>query len=145
MTPRIPPPFIFEKSKRVVYYIYIMEDIMLEIKNVLEAERLLTARMVDSILRASQMSSYATPEMQEMFSQWLSLVGEQVLRESREAEGSRKGECDVPAIARSIGVSEATVFSLLGFLHRSGRIRVETVRFSSGDGKNSEVCSCLTE
>ena len=117
-----------------------MEDIELAIKNVLDSERLLTARMVDSILRASQMASHATPEMQEMFSQWLSLVGEQVLREAGE-----KNECDIPAVARTIGVSEATVFSLLAYLHRSGRIRVESVRFSDGDGKNSESCSCFTQ
>jgi predicted transcriptional regulator len=89
------------------------------------------------------MASYATPEMQDMFNRWLGLVGEQVLREA--GESSQKGECDVSAIARSIGVSESTVFSLLGFLHRSGRIRVETVRFSSGDGKNLEACPCLAE
>jgi hypothetical protein len=117
-----------------------MEDnIELDIKNVLDTERLLTARMVDSILRTCQMASYATPEMQEMFSQWLGLVGEQVLRECAESS------CDVEAMARTIGVSESTIFSLLGFLHRSGRIRVETVRFTDGDGKNSEACSCLTK
>ena len=115
-----------------------MEDIELMIKNVLDSECLLTARMVDSILRASQVASYATPEMQEMFSQWLGLVGEQVLRENGE-----KGECDVSATASHIGVSEATIFSLLGYLHRSGRIRVKTVVFSNGDGKNTEACSCL--
>ena len=115
-----------------------MEDMTLEIKNVLDTERLLTARMVDSILRANQMASYATPEMQEMFGQWLSLIGEQVLREVGE-----KGECDVPALARSIGVSEGTIFSLLAYLHRSGRIRVETVRFTSGGGENLEACPCL--
>ena len=126
-----------------------MEDIALEIKNVLDSERLLTARMVDSILRASQIASSATPEMQEMFNQWLNLVGEQVLREvgvsSQGIQENEKSECDVSTVARSIGVSEATIFSLLVFLHRSGRIRVETVRFSNGDGKNSEACSCLTE
>ena len=115
----------------------IMEDIMLEIKNVLDAERLITARMVDSILRTSQVAGHATPEMQEMFNQWLNLVSAQILREGQE------GECDVPAVARKIGVSEATIFSLLGFLHRCGKIRVETVNFSSGDGKNLETCSCL--
>jgi len=121
-----------------------MEDITLEIKNVLDTERLLTARMVDSILKTSQMAGCATPEMQEMFNQWLTLVSEQVLREAggSDLEGA-KGECDVPAVARKIGVSEATIFSLLGFLHRSGRIRVETVSFSGGDGKNSEACPCL--
>jgi hypothetical protein len=116
-----------------------MEDIALDIKNLLDAERLLTARMVDSILRAGQMASSATPEMREMFDRWLSLIGEQVLRDCGE------GECDVEALARSIGVSEQTIFSLLTFLHRSGRIRVKTVCFSDGDGKNPEVCSCLTE
>ena len=116
---------------------------MLEIQNVLDAERLLTARMVDSILRTSQMASFATPEMQEMFHKWLGLIGEQVLREA--GESSQKGECDVQALARSIGVSEATIFSILVFLHRSGRIRVDTVRFSDGDGKNTEACSCLTQ
>ena len=123
-----------------------MEDIELEIKSALDAERLLTARMVDSILRTSQIASYATPEMQEMFNQWLDLVAEQVLRESMGgSESSQQSECDVPAIARLIGVSEGTIFSLLGYLHRSGRIRVETVRFSNCDGKNLEACSCLTQ
>ena len=115
-----------------------MEDIELAIKNVLDAECLITSRMVDSILRTSQLASYATPEMQEMFDKWLSLVGEHVLRECGE-----NGECDVPATARSIGVSEATIFSLLVFLHRSGRIRMETVRFSNGNGNNTEACSCF--
>jgi hypothetical protein len=117
-----------------------MEDIAREIKNVLESERLLTARMVDSILRVSQVASVATPEMQEMFHQWIGLVSDQVLREV-----SENGECHVPALASSIGVSESTLFSLLVFLQRSGKIRVETVRFSPGDGKNSEVCQCLTQ
>ena len=116
-----------------------MKDIELDIKNVLDTERLLTARMVDSILRTCQVASYATPEMQEMFNQWLGLVGEQVLRECGE------GSCDVPAAARTIGVSEGTIFSLLGFLHRSGRIRIETVSFTDGEGKNTEACSCLTQ
>ena len=116
-----------------------MEDFALDIKDVLDSERLLTARMVDSVLRTCQMASSATPEMQDMFHQWLGLVGEQVLRESG------KGECDVSAMARSIGVSESTIFSLLAFLHRSGRIRVTTVLFTDGDGKNQEACSCLTQ
>jgi len=119
-----------------------MENIELTIKNLIDAERLLTARMVDSVTRVGQLASYATPEMQEMFNQWLTLVGEQLLRETGKA--GEKGDCDIPAAARSIGVSETTVFSLLAFLHRSGRIRVETVRFSDGGGKNTEVCSCLT-
>jgi hypothetical protein len=121
-------------------------DISREIKDVLDSERLLTARMVDSVLRATQMASLATPEMQEMFGKWLGLVGDQVLREVTEksTEGSDECECDLPSLARSIGISEATLFSILASLQRSGKIRVQTLRFARGDGKNLEACSCLT-
>jgi hypothetical protein len=126
-----------------------MKAMMNEIKDTLESERLVTARLVDSVLRVSQMAGMATPEMNQMFEQWLSLIGAQVLREIKEKmEGENiegKGECDVPALAGSIGVSESTLFSILVFLHRSGKIRVQSLRFSEGDGKNPEVCRCLTQ
>lgn len=119
-----------------------MDAMMKKIDEVLESERLVTARLVDSILRATQISTLATPEMQEMFTQWLSLIGDQVLGEIvREEEG--QGTCDVPALARSIGVSETTLFSLLAFLHRSGKIRIRTMDFALGSGKNTEACDCL--
>ena len=117
-----------------------MDEMMKNVKEMLESERLLTARLVDSILRTSQVASAATPEMQDMFSQWLSLIGEQVLREIGE-----KGECDIPALSQAIVVGETTLFSLLVFLHRSGRIRVENVRVSAGNGKNAEACGCLMQ
>ncbi|GHS91193.1 hypothetical protein AGMMS49957_17960 [Synergistales bacterium] len=120
-----------------------MESVIKELKEVLESESLLTARMVDSVLRTNQLASSATPEMLEMFGQWLSLVSAQVLRETEEK--SDGGECDVVSLARSIGVSEATVFSILLSLHRTGKIRVNTVRFSKGDGRNTESCPCLTQ
>ena len=123
-----------------------MEDMELTIKNLIDTERLLTARMVDSITRTSQMAAYATPEMQDMFNQWLNMVGDQVLRETEKTgKNGENRECDIPALARSIGVSEPTIFSLLAFLHRSGKIRVKTVCFSDGNGKNTEVCTCLTQ
>ena len=118
-------------------------NIVKEIREVLESERLLTARLVDSVLRTSQVASVATPEMQDMFGQWLALIGEQVLREIFDKENAGGGECDVRALAQSIGVSEATLFSLLVSMHRSGKIRVDTVRFSAGNGKNTEACGCL--
>jgi len=114
-------------------------DVIREIRDALESERLLTARVADSILRLGQLASVSTPEMQDMFHQWLGLVGAQVIREAGE-----KGECDVPTMAQSIGIGETTLFSLLVSLHRAGKIRIETVRFSAGEGKNSEACECLT-
>ena len=116
------------------------QDLMGQVKEVLDSERLLTARMVDSVLRSTQMASLATPEMQDMFDQWVTLIGRQMLSEIGPA-----GECDIPALAQKIGVGETTLFSLLVYLHRSGRIRVDGVRFSAGRGKNAEACSCLTQ
>ena len=113
-------------------------DVMREIRDALESERLLTARVADSILRLGQLASVATPEMQDMFHQWLGLIGGQVIREAGE-----KGECDISSVARSIGIGETTLFSLLVSLHRAGKIQIETVRFSPGGGKNSEACECL--
>jgi DNA-binding MarR family transcriptional regulator len=114
-------------------------NILMEIRETLESERLVTARLVDAVLRADRLAASATPEMTDMFGEWISLVGARVLREAEE-----RGGCDVSALARAIGVSETTVFSILVSLHRSGKIRVESVRFSKGDGRDAEACDCLT-
>lgn len=113
-------------------------DLMEQVKEVLDSERLLTARMVDSVLRSTQMASLATPEMQDMFDQWVTLIGRQML-----AEIGPAGECDIPSLARTIGVGETTLFSLLVYLHRSGKIHIDGVRFSVGKGNNTESCGCL--
>lgn len=122
-----------------------MDDIMKEVQEVLDAERLLTARLVDSVLRTSQVASLATPEMQDMFGHWLSLIGEQVLREISAKDGAATCECDIPALAKSIGVGETTLFSLLVFLHRSGRIHIDKLSLSEGSGRNAEACGCLMQ
>jgi predicted transcriptional regulator len=132
------------KARRIIVD-DILKELKEEIKDALESERLVTARLVDSVLRVSQIAGTATPEMCRMFDQWLSLIGDQVLREVKGKSETEKGECDVPALARTIGVSETTLFSLLVFLHRSGRIRVRAVRFSEDGGENSEACRCLTQ
>lgn len=114
------------------------EMIMQKLSETLDSERLVTARLVDSVLRTSQIASISTPEMQDMFNQWLTLVGEQFLGQIQES-----GECDLPAMAQSIGVSESTLLSLLVFMHRSGRISIGKIGFSSGSGRNGEACGCL--
>ena len=116
------------------------QGLMEQVKDVLDSERLLTARMVDSVLRTSQLAALATPEMQDMFDQWVVLIGRQMLSEIGPA-----GECDIPALAGKIGVEETTLLSLLVYLHRSGKIHIDGVRFSAGQGKNAEACGCLMQ
>ena len=119
-----------------------MDEMMKEVRDVLDAERLVTARMVDSVLRTSQLAGIATPEMQDMFMQWLNLIGEQILSE---LNGRDAVECDLPALAGRVGVSETTLLSLFVYLQRSGRIRIGKLTLMEGTGRNTEDCGCLSD
>ena len=51
-----------------------------EVKRLLDSEGLVTARLVESVTRTAQMASTTVPEIQDLFSQWLSLIGGEVAR-----------------------------------------------------------------
>ena len=50
---------------------------------------------------------------------------------------------DVAAWARDLGIGEASLFSLLVQLHRSGAVRIRAVELEPGDGDDAERCDCL--
>ena len=114
-----------------------MEEFMKEFKEALDAEKLITARLVDSIARNVQLSSSITPEMHDLFGQWISLIASQVMREAESCE------VDIPAVAKKIGIKESSLLSLILYLHRNGSISVNKVTFTDGKGKNEDVCNCL--
>jgi hypothetical protein len=114
-----------------------MEEFMKEFKEALEAEKLITARLVDSTTRTVQLASSVTPEMQELFEQWISFIASQIMRE---AEGC---EIDIPSVAKKIGVKESSILSLITFMQRKGSLFVQKVTFTDGKGKNEEICNCL--
>jgi hypothetical protein len=114
-----------------------MEELMKEFKEALDTEKLITARLVDSISRSAQLASSVTPEMQELFEQWISFIASQVIRET---DGC---EIDIPAVAKTIGIKESSLLSLVLFMQRSGSIKVQKVTYLKGVGKNEEICNCL--
>ena len=114
-----------------------MEEFMKEFKEVLEAEKLITARLVDSVARGARLASSVTPEMQELFEQWVSFIASEVIREADDCE------IDIPAAAKRIGVKESSLLSLILYMQRNGSINVQKITFLKGDGKDEEICGCL--
>lgn len=114
--------------------------VLFEIKKLLDSEGLVAARLVESVTRTAQMAATTVPEIQDLFSQWLSLIGGEVLRMSEVAP-----EMDILATAKMIGIEPSSLLSILLLLHRAGRLSIGAVRIDKGTGRNSEICSCLME
>ena len=104
----------------------------------IDSLKLVSARLIESISRTSQLASSATPEMQRIFAEWLALVSGQLL--GCLGDG---GDVDIRGVARRIGIDESTVLSLLLALHRGGKIRIESVRAVVTDAPDTEICECL--
>ena len=112
--------------------------LMDDLQRLMDAERLVTARLAESVLRASRIAGMATPEVQDLFQEWLSVMGAHILEEAKSPVRR-----DIAAWARELGIGETSLFSLLVQLHRSGKIRVCTVEIEPGDGRDAEECGCL--
>ena len=99
---------------------------------------LVSARLIESVTRASQLASSQTPEARELFEEWVSLVGQEIIEAS-------KGDHVIEPIelARKIGVTPATILSLALTLHRQGKIEILSLVAREGKGQNTEICSCL--
>ncbi len=80
---------------------------------------LVSARLIESVTKASQLASSQTPEMRLLFEEWLELVGGEIIEAS-------KGEhlIEPMELAKKIGVSPSTILSLALALHRQGKIEI---------------------
>lgn len=99
-----------------------------------------TSRLIESVIQTNQLASQTTPEMQQLFQQWVGLLAGELLNQIEDSS-----TVDVEEIASKIGVSSSTVFSLLLFLHRKGDVNLKSVTLEKAEGKNREICHCLTE
>lgn len=99
---------------------------------------LVSARLIESVTRASQLASSETPEMRALFEEWLDLVGCEIIEAS-------KGDHMIEPIelAKKIGVSPSTILSLALALHRQGKIEILSLVAREGKGQNTEICGCL--
>lgn len=99
-----------------------------------------TARLIESVVQTNQLASQATPEMQQLFQQWVNLLAGELLNHVQEEE-----PLDIEGISNKIGITPSTALSLLLFLHRKGDLAIKSVTLEKGDGRNREICHCLTD
>lgn len=98
------------------------------------------ARLVESISRTSQLAAGTTPELQQLFERWLSIVAGEILRDAGE-----NSVLNIKDIAGRIGIDDSSVLCLIQYLHRQGRIAVTEVKIEQGTGEDKEICGCLKE
>lgn len=96
------------------------------------------ARLLESVSKTAQLSSWATPEIHEMFEGWLDILGRQILRDQQ-----LPGRIDVTSKADEIGISRSSLVSLLLFLQRQGKISITDMGLEAGEGSDEEICNCM--
>lgn len=114
------------------------QDIFEEMKRLLDSEGLVTARLVESVVKTSQMAAASAPEIQDLFSQWLAIIGREVKRIAEPGQ-----TLSVAEGAKSIGISPSSLLSLILYLQRTGEISVESIQIGPGTGRNEDICDCL--
>lgn len=95
------------------------------------------ARILDSVTNAALMSSWATPQMQDMFAEWLEIIDRQVI-----SGLDVPGRINVADKAKEIGISGSTLVGMLLCLHRRGSISITDVGVDRENGSHDEICSC---
>lgn len=110
----------------------------LEEKSIAEECSQAAARLLESVSRTAQLSSFATPQMQEMFGEWLDIIGREITRAQE-----LPGKIDIAARAEEIGISRSTLLGVLLHLHRQGSISITDVGVEKGSGRNEDICSCM--
>ncbi|OUO94122.1 hypothetical protein [Cloacibacillus sp. An23] len=109
-----------------------------DMRQLVKSLELVSARVLDSVVRAGQLAGSATPEMQALFAEWVGCLGGELTRAVEE-----KGAIDPEALAKTIGVTPATIISLALALHRHGAIKITEIKAEPSDGRNTEICGCL--
>ncbi|MGQ9655990.1 MAG: hypothetical protein ACUVXD_18195 [Thermodesulfobacteriota bacterium] len=76
-------------------------------------------QMTQAVERASEMAAYATPELRDLFEDWLRQVEEEIL-----AFVSEQGKVNALEIAERLKISEQSAVFLLSKLAREGKIHM---------------------
>lgn len=95
------------------------------------------AHILDSVTKTAQISSWATPQMQDMFEEWIGIIGRQILRDL-----DLPGRIDITATAAGIGISGSTLLGMLLFMQRRGSILITDIGVEKGTGRAEDTCDC---
>ena len=75
-----------------------------------------------------------------LFAEWVGCLGGELTRAVEE-----KGAINPDELAKTIGVTPATVISLALALHREGAIKITELKAEPSNGVNTEICGCLRQ
>jgi len=88
----------------------------------------------------AQISSWAAPQMQDMFMEWLEIIGRQII-----GDLNIPGKLGVDSKAKEIGISGSTLLGLLLYLQHRGSISITDVGIEKGTCCREDTCSCSKE
>lgn len=110
-----------------------------DLRELVHSLELVSGRVLESIVSTGQLATSATPEMHSLFSQWVAMIGGELLRIAGD-----DGTIDPAAVADQIGITTETALSLALTLHRQGKIKITSLTVEPGDGRNRDICGCLS-
>lgn len=107
-------------------------------RQLIKSLELVSARVLDAVVRAGQLAGAASPETQALFDEWVGCIGGELTRAAED-----KGAINAEELSKAIGVTPTTVISLALALHRRGAIKITEIKAEPGCGVNTEICGCL--
>lgn len=75
------------------------------------------SEMLTAIKRTTDMAAFATPELHQLFAEWLETLEDEGLRHLKEG-----GETDAAGLAKALNISEESAVYLIAHMTRSGKV-----------------------
>jgi hypothetical protein len=86
------------------------------------------AEMLTAIKRTSEMAAFASPELHDLFAEWLGAMEAQVIQHLQ-----KKGATDLADIAKRLGIGEESAAYLLAHLAAQGKIVLRAESKETGE------------
>jgi hypothetical protein len=109
------------------------------LSKLVDSLEIVTSRLLEMTVSNNQIATSQTPEMRGLFDTWIKYISDEILRT---AEGDRT--MDIGKIAKEAGISSSSLISLLAYLERRGALAITHVVTAEGDGRNKDICGCLS-
>ena len=109
------------------------------VSRLVDSLEIVTSRLLEMTVTNNQIATSQTPELRGLFDSLIKCVSGELLRTAR-AEKT----LDIGKISRDTGISPSSVISLLASLERRGAIAITHVVTAEGDGRNRDICDCLS-
>lgn len=109
------------------------------VSRLVDSLEIVTSRLLEMTVANNQIATSQTPELRRLFDSWIKCVSDETLRIAKE-----KGTLDIGKISEDMGISSSSVISLLAALERRGALTITHVVTAEGDGRDKDICGCLS-